>query len=175
MRDFQLIQQFQCGLREILLVLLRKGFFIGRLGLRTHLLSVLEFGMYQDQDFFSPCLGSVYYLFHKPLVMYQPQHTWANMLSAPRGQVICLSSDNCDKLVTWYCSTAAVLPCFVYHIFCGKMTKTEVHITIQIVLFPFQPSKNTQEIFFLKTKMEFTMWAKPVAQTFAAYRNGTIC
>lgn len=64
------------------------------------------------------------------MAAYQPQHTWANMLSAPRGQVICLSSDNCDKLVTWYCSTAAVLPCFVYHIFCGKMTKTEVHITI---------------------------------------------
>lgn len=61
------------------------------------------------------------------MAAYQPQHTWANMLSAPRGQVICLSS---DKLVTWYCSTVTLLPCFVYHIFCGKMTKTEVHITI---------------------------------------------
>ena len=30
---------------------------------------------------------------------YQPQHTWANTLSAPRGQVMSFSS---DKLVTWY-------------------------------------------------------------------------
>ena len=69
------------------------------------------------------------------MAAYQPQHTWANTLSAPRGQVICLSS---DKLVTWYCSTAVVLSCLVYHIFSGKMTKTEVNITIRIVLFSFQ-------------------------------------
>jgi len=68
------------------------------------------------------------------MAAYQPQHTWANTLSAPRGQVICLSS---DKLVTWYCSTAVVLSCLVYHIFSGKMTKTEVNITIRIVLFSF--------------------------------------
>lgn len=49
------------------------------------------------------------------MAAYQPQHTWANTLSAPRGQVICLSS---DKLVTWYCSSAIVLSCLVYHIFC---------------------------------------------------------
>ena len=68
------------------------------------------------------------------MAAYQPQHTWANTLSAPRGQVIFSS----DKLVTWYCSTAIALSCLVYHIFCGKMTKKEVHITIRVVLFSFQ-------------------------------------
>lgn len=107
------------------------------------------------------------------MAAYQPQHTWANTLSAPRGQVIFSS----DKLATWSCSTACtvVLSCLVYHIFCGKMTETEVHITIRVVLFSFQ--EHLGDFFFpvicvcIKNKMEFTMRAKRVAHTFAAYQK----
>ena len=46
------------------------------------------------------------------MAAYQPQHTWANTLSAPRGQVIFSS----DKLVTWYCSAAVVILCTIFSV-----------------------------------------------------------
>ncbi|AQK69588.1 Phospholipase D gamma 1 [Zea mays] len=60
------------------------------------------------------------------MAAYQPQHTWANMLSAPRGQVICLSSDNCDKLVTCNCRSATLF-CISYFLWQNDKNRSSYH------------------------------------------------
>jgi len=65
---------------------------------------------------------------------YQPQHTWANTLSAPRGQVM-----KVGNLVMPWCHLQ-------YHICCGKVRKKEV-CTIFWMLFSFQEYEGDIHIF----------------------------
>ena len=67
------------------------------------------------------------------MAAYQPQHTWANTLSAPRGQVICLSS---DKLVTWYCSTAIALSCVSYFLWQNDKNRSSYHNSNCVIFLP---------------------------------------
>jgi len=66
---------------------------------------------------------------------YQPQHTWANTLSAPRGQVMSFSS---DKLVTWY---AVVSSTVSYLLWQSERKKVALYFGCY---FPF---KNTLETY----------------------------
>ena len=65
---------------------------------------------------------------------YQPQHTWANTLSAPRGQVMSFSS---DKLVTWY---AVVSSTVSYLLWQSERKKVALYFGCY---FPFKNTKET--------------------------------
>jgi len=52
---------------------------------------------------------------------YQPQHTWANTLSAPRGQVM-----KVGNLVMPWCHLQ-------YHIYCGKVRERRLHCILDVI------------------------------------------
>jgi len=76
---------------------------------------------------------------------YQPQHTWANTLSAPRGQVMSFSS---DKLVTWY---AVVSSTVSYLLWQSERQKVALYFGCY---FPF---KNTLETYIFSHIEELTV------------------
>jgi len=76
---------------------------------------------------------------------YQPQHTWANTLSAPRGQVMSFSS---DKLVTWY---AVVSSTVSYLLWQSERKKVALYFGCY---FPF---KNTLETYIFSHIEELTV------------------